>query len=316
MRDSQLAPVAVIEHRGRITTNDQLWAMEEVVGSPGSQYLFETAFVPYSAYVRDTIDKIDLVVSVDGEHLRPLEIKLTVVPDITTATLSEDRWSPEMVLRPVSSAYSMMSVAATLATDQATREQVLASLRVGYNLIGDWDNSTEIAQHAEPLRSVLDETLQIIADQGFQRPFLIQPLWRTVGQSFELAENCFDVFVWSDVAVMRIPADQAQNATVVSRPMREVARHIKALYEVLSQGDYHYTGIYKGMALGHQTDKSFALSGQKSIRYLKNKHLSRPRLHRSVLANLVTGGGENRLKPERRFDAAFVAYMLQHRKQP
>ena len=313
MRDSQQSPVAVIEHRGRITTNDQLWDMKDVIGSRDSKYLFETAFVPYSAFVRDTIDKIDLVVSVDGEHIRPLEIKLTVVPDSTTATLSEDRWSPEMVLRPVSSAYTMMSVAAALANDQATREQVLANLRVGYNLIGSWNNATEIAQHAEPLRSALDEALQIIADQGLQRPFLIQPFWRTVGQSFELAENCFDVFVWSDVAVMRVPVDQAQNATGVSRPTREVARHVKALYEVLSQGDYNYADIYKGMALGHQTDKSFSFSGQKSIRYLENRRLLRPRLHRSVLANLVTDGGENQLKPERRFDAAVVAYMVQQR---
>ncbi len=187
----------------------------------------------------------------------------------------------------------------------------MASLRAGYNLINNWDNATEIAQNAKHLRSALDEALQAVATGGLQRPFLIQPLWRTVGQSFELADNCFDVFVWSDVAVMRLPVDQSDDTATVSRPIREVARHVRALYEVLSQGDYNYESIYKGMALGSQTDKAFSLNGSKSIRYLAHPHLRQPRLPRNVLSDLITGGGELELRPERRFDAAVVTYMMQ-----
>ncbi|MXW42222.1 MAG: HindVP family restriction endonuclease [Acidimicrobiia bacterium] len=310
MRDHGLAPVAVIEQDGIITTDNGLWQMGDVIGESDSRYLFETAFSPYAACVRGVVDKIDLVVSLGGEPLHPLEVKLTVVPDIATASVAEDLWSPEMVMRPVSSAYAMMSVAANL-TDGLTRQSVMTSLRTGYNRISDWGNTVEIIQNAEYLRSALDKALQMVAASRLQRPFLLQPLWRTVGQSFELADNCFDVFVWSDVAVMRLSVDQSDDATTVSRSMREVARHVRALYEVLSQGDYNYEGIYKGMALDNQTDKAYALSGRKSIRYLAHPYLRQPRLPRSILSSLILEGGERELKPERRFDAAVVAYMIQ-----
>lgn len=311
MRDKGLAPVAVIEDNGAVTTEDGRWQMTDVIGPSSSRYLLETAFDPYSSYVRGAFDKIDLVVSLDGDHLRPLEVKLTVVPDSSTVAENENRWSAEMVMRPVSSAYAMMNVATSLKTDSDTRDRVMSYLREGYNSVSNWANPTEIEKHAGSLRAALGGALSAVAEQGLQRPFLVQPFWRTVGQSFELATSCFDVFVWSDVAVMRVPVDQSSDDGKVQRPTREVARHVRALYDLLSQGDYDYAGVYKGMPLGHQTDKSFSLGGRSSIRYLNHKHLRRPRLPRSVLTKLITGGGERELKPERRFDAAVVAYMIQ-----
>ncbi|WP_419919812.1 HindVP family restriction endonuclease [Candidatus Poriferisocius sp.] len=102
MRDHGLAPVAVIERSG-ITTDKDQWLMDDVIGGPGCRYLFETAFDPFAGCVRGRVDKIDLVVSSGGDPLRPLEVKLTVVPDIATASALENLWAPEMVMRPVSS---------------------------------------------------------------------------------------------------------------------------------------------------------------------------------------------------------------------
>ena len=204
-----------------------------------------------------------------------------------------------------------MSVAAGLADDDEAREEVVTRLRLACNQVTGWDNATEIAQRAATLRSALDGALRVVGERELQRPFLIQPLWRTEGQSFVLAEHCFDVFVWSDAAVMRAPVDQSTDGRDrVSRPLREVARHVRGLYDLLSTGDFSYLGIYKGMPLGHQTDKSFSFAGRKSIRYLRHPRLSKPLLNRSVLRDLVIGGGERELRPERRFDAAVVAHMM------
>ncbi|MYE76741.1 MAG: HindVP family restriction endonuclease [Acidimicrobiaceae bacterium] len=311
MRDHNQSPVTVIEDGGRIVANDTLWQMRDVIGPANCYYMFESPFDPYAGYCRDAVDNIDLVVTTDGQPLRPLEIKLTVVPDSGTASGGTDKWAPEMVMRPVSSAYAMMSVAASLAGDDEASEAVATHLRLAYNQITGWDNATEIAQRAGMLRAALDGALRVVAERGLQRPFLLQPLWRTEGQSFVLAEHCFDVFVWSDAAVMRVPVDQSTDGIDrVSRPLREVARHVRGLYDLLSTGDFSYLGIYKGMPLGHQTDKSFALGGRKSIRYLRHPRLSQPLLDRSILSRLVIGGGERELRPERRFDAAVVAQML------
>lgn len=311
MRDHDQSPVAVIEDGGQIVTNDSRWPMSDVIGPGKCHYTFESPFDPYASYCRDAVDNIDLIVSANDQPLRPLEVKLTVVPDSGTAADDTDKWAPEMVMRPVSSAYAMMSVAASLADDDEAREEVVTRLRLAYNQVTGWDNATEIAQRGGMLRSALDGALRVVAERELQRPFLLQPLWRTKGQSFELDEHCFDVFVWSDAAIMRVPVDQSTDGSdSVSRPLREVARHVRGLYDLLSTGDFSYLGIYKAMPLGHQTDKSFALGGRKSIRYLRHPRLSKPLLPRSVLRDLVLGGGEHQLKPERRFDAAVLAHMM------
>ena len=52
---------------------------------------------------------------------------------------------------------------------------------------------------------------------------------------------------------MRISVDQSAGQTEgrirMNKPLREVARHVRALYDLLATGDYDYTGIYKSMSL-------------------------------------------------------------------
>ena len=312
MRDSGLHPVAVLEADGDLVLDDTHWTMGDVIGQADDRayYVFESSFAPFEVYSRDAVDKIDLIVEVDDEPLRPLEVKLTVVPDSGTADLKPDSWSPELVMRPVSSSYAMMSVAAGLSENAAIREEVMAHLRCGYNSVNAWDNPGEIVQNRVVLQTALDQTLRMIAENGLQRPFLMQPIWRTQGQSIWFEDNCFDVFVWSDAAVMRLPLDQTSSKQdKITRPMREVARHVRALYDVLSQNDYSYLNIYKGMSLQLQTDKSFSLAGRKTLRYLAHDRLIRPMLSREAVSEIIKHGGEQELKPERRFDAAVLANM-------
>ena len=66
---------------------------------------------------------------------------------------------------------------------------------------------------------------------------------------------------------------------------------------------FNYDLIYRGMSLGNQTDKAFAISGNKSIHYLFHSRLEKPHFPPSVLSQLILNGGESRLSPERRFDA-------------
>lgn len=315
MRDHGEYPVAVLAHRGRIeTAPEHKWSMAEIIGhrDENPYYHFEAFHEPYRKLSRNEPDKIDLVVAVDGTHRIPLELKLTVVPDSGTAKAEEEHWGPEVVLRPVSSAYAMMSVATTLFGHPMEKE-VISVLKPAYNLIRDWTNTVEVARHGDWLMRTLGRALELVEE--LQRPFLLQPIWKTRGQSLELCDQCFDVFAWSDVAVMRLPvtilALQHRSESVsVPRPLREVARHARGLYDLLTTRDYDYSGIYKGMPLGLQTDKSFSISGRRAIRYLRHERLRRPLLHRRVLQDLILHGGERSLRPERRFDAAVQAHMV------
>jgi len=312
MRDNDLNPVAVIVRKDKIVVAEDILTMAEVVGEKNANtfFYFEQVFEPYKRLSRNETDKIDLVVAIDGKHCIPLEVKMTVVPDITTADKERTMWAPEMVMRPVSSAHAIMSVATSLSAKRRanTKSQVVSALKSAYNNVSDWGNTAEIAKNADTLTEALSETIKLTAK--LQKPFLVQPLWRTEGQSPVLCKQCFDVFVWSDVAILQVPLNQAlKSQQNVGRALREVARHVRALYDLLVTGDYDYTGIYKGMALRRQTDKAFALSGQNVSAYLQHPRLHRPLLSNNVLKRLILNGGERELKPERRFDAAVLSHM-------
>ena len=318
MRDTNVRPVAVFARDGAFASDDARWAMGEVIGDAAREpyYHFEKAFAPYSRFQRSSedADKIDLVVAFDGAATIPLEVKLTVVPDSSTAAEPMEDWGPEMVMRPVSSAHAMMGLATSLLKrkNRALKGAVTAKLKTAYNSITDWTNAAEVQGSREVLMDSLDSVLRIA--EPVQRPFLVQPIWKTQGQSLVLCDHCFDVFAWSDVAVMRIPHSLSQGGhDAISRPFREVARHVRALYDILVSGDYSYRAIYKGMPLGRQTDKSFSIPGHQTRGYLDHPRLRSPHYGRDILSSIVLNNGEKRLKPERRFDAAVLHHMTTDR---
>ena len=313
MRDKGIGPIAVTAEKGGTQATEGTWKMADVIGEASSQpfYEFESSFKGYSEFSRNQKDKIDLVVSCGGKEIRPLEVKLTVVPDAGTSKKDKELWAPELVLRPVTSAYAMMGVAKSLSKEKNRnlKTAIVKILRKVYNLLSSSWNEAAVMRYENEICSALNETIVIAKD--LQTPFLIQPTWRTQGQSFALAGNCFDVFVWSDIAIMQIPILEHKNSggKRITRGLREIARHVRALYDILQTGDYDYVGIYKGMPLGKLTDRAFALSGAQSIRYLQHQRLMTPILHCDALAELILGAGENKLKPERRFDAAAQLHM-------
>ena len=91
MRDKGLLPVSIYMDGGRVQANDTSWSMVDVVGSDDQSpfYEFEKSFDAYARFSRNTVDSIDLVVSLSGIQSIPLEIKLTVVPDSGTARKPE-----------------------------------------------------------------------------------------------------------------------------------------------------------------------------------------------------------------------------------
>jgi len=61
--------------------------------------------------------------------------------------------------------------------------------------------------------------------------------------------------------------------------------------------------VADGMTYDNQNDKEFSISGSKSRLLMACERLVRPAITKSEIRNIVLGGGQKYLSPERRFDA-------------
>ena len=264
---------------------------------------FETRYEPYERYAFDNIGGIDLVVKHNADKTpsgwrRPLEVKLTVIPDGKTSTAPEAEWSPELVIRPASTKYCAMGIYNAC---QGRRNDIREIFQDPCGTFQLWNSLHELRDKRTELLAALNQFQKEL--HANQQPFLLQPIWKTKGKSPILAENAFDLFVWSDFALCRTFIDGANGRVDTQRCMRASARFARMLYVLSTEGRANLKSIYTEMAYGLQTDKEFALPGQATRKYLDTPRRVVPQLKREIAAEIILNGGEKILSPERRFDA-------------
>jgi hypothetical protein len=136
-----------------------------------------------------------------------------------------------------------------------------------------------------------------------QKPLLMQTLWKTQGKSPLLAEQAFDIVIWSDYAFSRLFIDGSyETANTMSRPMRATARLARCLWELSKSGKIRVADIYRQMAFGNQTDKEFSIPGNKWRTYVETPRTVKPILHKTAVHSIIENGYIEKLSPERRFD--------------
>lgn len=309
MRDNNINPVYIavnpdFTHR----TTDQEISIADVFGTDAVggriRFEFERRFRPFDRFTSGESPSIDLVTcDASGTDLRALEIKLTVLPDNATAGQSEDRWGSEIVIRPVTSANATFALVDALIAHGLVEDvrQIISPIA---SLIQTWDNNTEILSRRSDIVAGLKEVMTLCAQ--IQTPFLIQTIWKTEGKSPSLADQCFDIFVWSNVAMLKLFVDRADRelrARTVTRSLRECARTLRCLYELLPDRTIRYNDIYRGMTFNNQTDKADSFSPSRTREYMRHERLLNPAIGREVLTAIILNHGERMLSPERRFDA-------------
>jgi hypothetical protein len=262
-------------------------------------FCFETKFEPYQAFSREDIGGIDLVVKdTQDNFLTPLEIKLTVLPGDGTSRLEEKEWGSELVIRPATTKYAALGM---VQSAQDRLDEVREIFEPVCSDIQHWSNKREIADKTPSLVEALN-----VFEKKFieiQKPLLLQPIWKTKGKSPDLDDNAFDIFVWSDFALSRLFIESAQgNPTNISRTTRSTARLARILYEISTQRKTNIYQIYTEMAFEHQTDKEFAMGGRITRNYMKSPRRLKPAMKKDILSDIILGGGEKLLSPERRFD--------------
>ncbi len=268
-------------------------------------FYFESNYLPYAQLAIGSIPRIDLVTvnSANTESLRALEIKLTVLPDNQTCMLSEDRYSSEIVVRPDTIVYVGLSIALAYLEDKIALLNILDPI---CSKILDWTNANQIIGYLGHIILALDEVL--LAKLDNQIPLLMQPIWKTKGKSSVLAESCLDLFIWSDFGLTRLFIDAAKRSRsqIISRQMRAVIWLAKMLYDFAKDGTFAPRQITEKLVYGPRNDKAFSITGKLTHPYMTCDALTHPRVPKSAIREIILGGGQNFLSPERRLDAIIV----------
>jgi HindVP restriction endonuclease len=304
---SRDVPLMYVRYQDENSTRVSELSVDKVFGSQQSNadlyFSFETRFDPFRNFVHDELPAIDLVICGGSrdQHIKPLEIKLTTLPDNTTEALSEDLYGAELVIRSATTRYMALSMAQSV---DAKRKRVRKIFEPALATVRHWESKSEMLQVAPLAIAALEQFLNEFS--SLQSPLLMQPIWKTVGKSPVLANNCLDIFVWSDFALAHLFLDSARNAltsNTISRQLRAALRLSRFLYERSGSDKVHQAPIYDGMTYDLQNDKEFAISGTKSRGLMACERLIRPAITKDEIKNIILGGGHKFLSPERRFDA-------------
>lgn len=266
-------------------------------------FAFETPYTPYQQLLIGNVPRDDLVTQnrVSGNCLKGIEIKLTALPDNSTCELSEEQYGCELVIRPDTIVYLASSIA-MLYKNKLGRKRLTKIIGHFFGSIDDWTEPNEVLPYIPNMIKTLENiTLDKIS---FQKPLIMQPVWKTLGKSPILADNCLDVFVWSNFAFTRLFLDMATTSvTQINRPIRTIIWLFKMLYDFSFFGQIDYHQIIDELSFNTKNDKAFAVNGRVTYPYMKSEFLTEPRIQKSEIKLIILGGGQNLLSPERRFDA-------------
>lgn len=281
-----------------------LFNMSEDMTLDNLYFDFETVYKPFEQFSEDGIDGIDLVIRSypQKKYLKPLEVKLTVMPDSTTHQKPEDEWGCEIVVRPATTEYMALSI---YESTKDYKEIIFEIFDGVCSKVADWTNQSLVADYVDDLAHCIKIFNSLFLD--FQSPLILQTIWKTKGKTPILEDRAFDVVVWSNFAFTALFLgknmwDRRNTGKVLSRAGRAVVRLWRCLWELSKTGRMDNKKIYRQMAYDKQTDKEFSVSGTFWRSYVKTSRLANLAIHKDALFEIIQSGYLSRLQPERRFD--------------
>ena len=268
-------------------------------------YNYEAGFAPYEKFYQGEREKIDLVMmsNATSNLVSGLEVKLTALPDNTTKNRPESEWGTEIVMRPPTICFLACSICSNYRTLEQ-KERLRSFLR-RVPQINHWEEPDEVLSH---YGQIIDAILAISTDMhNYQKPLIIQPIWKTEGNKMRLKEDCLDVFAWSDLAIIQMCCtEDSSHLRRINRFHRTIVWLYKMLLDYVTYETFDYKRIIRLQSYNLANDKAFALPGSKSFEFLKGPEILKPRVSKYEIKNIILGGGQDLLSPERRFDAVIV----------
>ncbi len=272
-------------------------------------FSFEYAYTPYAHLVMGTLPSVDLIIQdLSTPHkncVRAIEIKLTALPDHTTCEYDEGRYGSEIVVRPDTILYASLHAASRY---QNQREYLRSILDPVCQRIEDWQEPSGVRPYISHMGNILNKIAASCVN--IQLPLLLQPVWKTRGKTSALADDCLDIFVWSDLALIKLASLEAEKERLASKTITRIERTViwltKMLYDFAINGKIDFRKIIDQLSYDTRNDKAFALSGKITHQYMASAALTKPRVSKQCLRHIILGGGQKLLSPERRFDAILV----------
>lgn len=305
MRSKSIQPVYITLNK-QASVNHGYIEIDRVLGldptRENATFAFESDFTPFRSLVNGSLPRADLVM-LDDDHgtcKSALEIKLTALPDNSTYDRSDGGFGCELVIRPDTVVYLALNIASNYKND---RDYLLDLLRL-FPKIDDWSQPEQVLPTIPDVANILDTLF--VRDLDAQRPFVLQPVWKTQGRSLRLHEDAFDVFVWSDYSFTRL-FFRDRSKSKLTRGARSIAWLAKMLLEFAQKGKIDHRRVIDGMSFNTKNDKAFAVNGRVTHEYMASPHLTKPRLGKHIIREIILGGGEKYLSPERRLDAAILS---------
>ncbi|MDR1180362.1 MAG: HindVP family restriction endonuclease [Bacteroidales bacterium] len=263
---------------------------------------FESVYTPYDRFIIGELPRVDLVTQKhsDGTVLKGMEIKLTALPDNSTCEFADSQFGTEIVTRPPTIIYLACSIAALY---QKSHIQLRQYFDVKFDRLRDWANPEIVLPHINDMICSLDRIM--LDNNPKQEPIIMQPIWKTEGKSSRLAENCLDIFVWSNFAFVELIVKELRNQQIskITRQARTIVWLFKMLYDFSKAGQFYPKQIIDDYSYNTLNDKAFSVSGITTHSIMHCPELTKPRIKNAEIKNIILGGGQNLLSPERRFDA-------------
>jgi len=268
-------------------------------------FSFETQYTPYQRLVIGTLPRVDLVTQSksDGLCLRPIEIKLTALPDNSTCNLNDSLYSSEIVVRPDTIVYLACSIAEKFINERSSLADLIGRK---FDVICDFADADAVIPHINEMILTVDRI--VLSKINEQSPLLMQPIWKTEGKSPRLAKQCLDVFIWSNLAFTRLFVDSvkleaSQRVIKITRQIRSLIWLFKMLYDFSKIGQIDHRKTIDELSYNTKNDKAFSVNGKITHKYMSCAELETPRIPSEDIRKIILGGGQNLLSPERRFDA-------------
>lgn len=306
MSSKNINPVYLKTNKQNEIVHSEITAEELFCINPLAEnafYMFESGFPAYDKFYTGDREKIDLVMvdSLTNNPLIGLEIKLTAIPDNTTKTKSEDKYGCEIVVRPPTINFIACSICNSFTgiKGKSKLKELLGDIHINH-----WEEANEVLPRFNEIRDVIMRVSSYLS--GKQTPLIINAVWKTVEGKPKLADDCLDVFVWSNLAVIQMFNKNENNPKTISRYMRSMIWLYLMLFEYCVYSQFDYMRIVRLHSYNTGNDKAFAMSGTQTHKFLECKELTHPRIHKTAIKDIILGGGQNLLSPERRFDAVIV----------
>ena len=266
-------------------------------------YNFESGFSAFEKYYSGPRETIDLVMlnKETNENLIGLEIKLTALPDNTTKNETEDKFSCEIVVRPPTICFLACSICELFKSDKD--KNTLRKILNTVPKINHWGEVSEVIPHYNKIEDAVKQVAKLIYKK--QSPLIMQPVWKM--KDGKLADDCLDLFVWSNLAVLHMCYTNGKvSKTEITRFQRALIWVYLMLKDYVDYDTFDYIRIVKDHSYQNANDKAFSIPGKASWKFLKCNELTHPRITKMEIRNIILGGGQNLLSPERRFDAVIV----------